>query len=325
MTKSFSYILCLLSGLLISSCEEVFDMEIPVYVSDALVFEGAVTNERPPYFFHLTRPAGISGDDGKYEGISDARIIITDITEGIRDTLQYLTPYINNHYCLDYYNYDTQCMETFSVLFETAANGIYVTTKIYGIPGHSYSLDIYHKDKHYASEAQTMDEPLLITDLKVIETNLGGKGETNAPCISFTNPPGENYYLFSFYPWSYTHFTFSRPNVLFAGDGTWRYSILSDEYLEENVVDFVIDDGENANNYANGWGYDHEHDSLYVWVQTMSKSCYKIFEQMRKQYYTDGGTYSPTPTNITGNISGGVFGAFRVSAVSEKGISLKGK
>nr|WP_186973903.1 hypothetical protein [Bacteroides intestinalis] len=45
---------------------------------------------------------------------------------------------------------------------------------------------------------------------------------------------------------------------------------------------------------------------------------------MLKQLRTDGGAYTPTPTSITGNISGGVYGCFRVSAVSEKGI-LKGK
>lgn len=108
------------------------------------------------------------------------------------------------------------------------------------------------------------------------------KGETIAPCISFINPPGDNYYLFSFYPWSYTHFSFSRPNVIFGGD------------------------------------------SLYVWALTISESCYKVYDQMLEQLRTDGGAYTPTPTSIKGNISGGVYGCFKVSAVSEKGI-LKGK
>ena len=65
-------------------------------------------------------------------------------------------------------------------------------------------------------------------------------------------------------------------------------------------------------------------DSLYVWAQTISKSCYHVYEQMLKQLRTDGGAYTPTPTSIIGNISGGVYGCFRVSAVSEKGI-LNGK
>ena len=42
---------------------------------------------------------------------------------------------------------------------------------------------------------------------------------------------------------------------------------------------------------------------------------------MLKQFRTDGGAYTPSPSSITGNIRGGVvYGCFRVSAASEKGI-----
>lgn len=326
MAKSFSYISCFLLGLFITGCEEVVDVDLSGYLSDAIVFEGSVTNERPPYFFHLTRPSAISGESyNDYEGIDDALIIITDVTEDIRDTLQYVPPRIEGYNAYyNYYNYDTKRKEEISVLPQKSLGGMYVTTKLYGIVGHFYSLDFYCDGKHFESEAQKMEQPLVITDLKVNKVDLGEKGETFAPCISFINPPGDNYYLFSFYPWSYTHFTFSRPNVLFGGDSKWRYSILSDEYLEENVRDFVVDDGENAFGYPDGWGYIPVGDSLYVWALTISESCYKVYDQMLKQLRTDGGAYTPTPTSIKGNISGGVYGCFKVSAVSEKGI-LKGK
>lgn len=324
MIKSASYILCVLLGLFMSGCEKVFDVDLSGYVSDAIVFEGTVTNERPPYFFHLTRPAAITGGDYyNYEGIDDAVIVITDVTEGIRDTLQYVKPRFENHVYYDYYNYDKRRKEEASVngIYRNSAGGLYVTTKLYGIEGHSYSLDIYYAGKHFESDVQKMEPALIITDLKVTKVDLGEKGETFAPCISFINPPGENYYLFSFYPWSSTHFTFSKPNTLFDANSNWRYSILSDEHLQENVVDFAVDDGENAFGYPNGWGYDHSSDSVYVWAQTISKSCYDVFDQMLKQFRTDGGAYTPSPSSITGNIRGGVvYGCFRVSAVSEKGI-----
>mgnify|MGYP002752374318 FL=1 len=324
MIKSASYILCVLLGLFMSGCEKVFDVDLSGYVSDAIVFEGTVTNERPPYFFHLTRPAAITGGDYyNYEGIDDAVIVITDVTEGIRDTLQYVKPRFENHVYYDYYNYDKRRKEEASVngIYRNSAGGLYVTTKLYGIEGHSYSLDIYYAGKHFESDVQKMEPALIITDLKVTKVDLGEKGETFAPCISFINPPGENYYLFSFYPWSSTHFTFSKPNTLFDANSNWRYSILSDEHLQENVVDFAVDDGENAFGYPNGWGYDHSSDSVYVWAQTISKSCYDVFDQMLKQFRTDGGAYTPSPSSITGNIRGGVvYGCFRVSAASEKGI-----
>mgnify|MGYP000022846073 FL=1 len=324
MIKSASYILCVLLGLFMSGCEKVFDVDLSGYVSDAIVFEGTVTNERPPYFFHLTRPAAITGGDYyNYEGIDDAVIVITDVTEGIRDTLQYVKPRFENHVYYDYYNYDKKRKETEHInsVSQNSAGGVYVTTKLYGIEGHSYSLDIYYNGKHFESDTQKMEANLIITDLKVTKVDLGEKGETFAPCISFINPPGENYYLLSFFPWSYTHSTFSKPNALFGAGSYWRYSILSDEHLQENVVDFAVDDGENAFGYPNGWGYDHSSDSVYVWAQTISKSCYDVFDQMLKQFRTDGGAYTPSPSSITGNIRGGVvYGCFRVSAVSEKGI-----
>ena len=324
MIKSASYISCVLLVLLMSGCEKVFDVDLSGYVSDAIVFEGTVTNERPPYFFHLTRPAAITGGDYyNYEGIDDAVIVITDITEGIRDTLQYVKPRRENFVYYDYYNYDKKRNETDYVnsVSENAADGVYVTTKLYGIEGHSYSLDIYYAGKHFESDVQKMEPALIITDLKVTKVDLGEKGETFAPCISFINPPGENYYLLSFFPWSYTRAKpFTRPGTLFGAESRWRYSVLSDEHLQENVVDFAVDDGENAFGYPNGWGYDHSSDSVYVWAQTISKSCYDVFDQMLKQFRTDGGAYTPAPSSITGNISGGVYGCFRVSAASEKGI-----
>ena len=321
MAMSFFYISYLLLGVFMSGCERIVDVDFSEYTSDAIVFEGTVTNERPPYFFHLTRPSSLSADDYKYDGINDAVIVITDVTEDIRDTLQYLEPHIEGYDAYyKYYNYDKKRKEEISVFSRSAIYGMYMTTKLYGIVGHSYSLDIHYDGQHFESEAQEMVSPLDITGLKVKEVDLGEKGETYAPCISFVNPPGDNYYLLSFYPWSYTHFTFSRPNVLLAGDGDWRFSILNDKHLEENVVDFVVDDGENAFGYPNGWGYIPVGDSLYVWAQTISASCYNVYEQMLKQLRTDGGAYTPTPTSITGNISGGVYGCFRVSAVSEKGI-----
>ena len=119
---------------------------------------------------------------------------------------------------------------------------------------------------------------------------------------------------------SYTNYSLKHPQFLLSSDRFWGYSILSDEYLEENVVDFLIDDGENPLGYPPGWDYPMG-DSLYVWAQTISKSCYDVFNQMIRQFRSDGGAYTPAPSSVGSNISGGAYGCFRVSAVSEKGIA----
>lgn len=323
MLKRFCYVMYALLCLSMTSCEEIIEIDAPDFVSNAIVFQGVVTNERPPYFFRLTRPVGISEDNKSYyQGIDDAMVVVTDVTEGVRDTMKLIKGYPGDRgIYYDYYNYDTEKNEHSEIngMYEYACNGMYVTTKIYGIEGHSYSLDIYYDGKHFESDVQKMEPALVITDLKSKKVDLGEKGIRLAPCISFLNPPGDNYYLFYEYAYSYTNYTLSRPAAFFAGRETWLYSILSDKYLEENVVDFIIDDGENPLGYPSGWNY-VSGDSLYVWAQTISKSCYDVFDQMIMQFRTDGGAYTPTPTSIKGNISGGVYGCFRVSAASEKWI-----
>lgn len=328
MMKQIGITLLVGLSLLLSSCEEEFDISIPDSVLDGIVFNGAITNENPPYFFLLRKPAVMSAGDGVYEGIEDALMIVTDVTEGIRDTMQVVYPYGDyGGYFYDFYDYHQKKNTRENVaagFIEDSCRGMYVTTKIYGIEGHSYKLEIYYNGKHYESDIQKMDPALVITDLKVKRFDFNEKGGRWAPCISFTNPPGvDNYYLFRLDPNSSSYFTFSRPQSLLGFVGTfWQYSILSDEYLEENVKDFLIDDGENPLGYPPGWNYPAS-DSLYVWAQTISKSCYNIFDQMIRQFRADGGAYTPAPSSVTSNISGGVYGCFRVSALSEKGIATE--
>lgn len=326
MMKHFFFPGWLFLCILWVGCEEEIGIDSMKYVSDDLVFEGAVTNEAPPYFFRLTRPVGLTEDNRSfYQGVDDAVVVITDVTEGIRDTLA-LVPHRAGYggVFFDYYDYAKQRNDSTVIngMFEFHCDGVYVTTKIYGMEGHSYSLDIYHGGKHFQSDVQRMEPALVITGLKSKLVDLGEKGKKPAPCIDFVNPPGENYYLFYQYAYSYKHNKLCNPHLFFGARNDWLYSIASDEHLEENVKDFIVDDGENAFGYGPGWSY-VDGDSLYVWAQTISRSCYDTYYQMIEQLRTDGGAYTPAPSNIRGNISGGVHGCFRVSAVSEKGISVE--
>lgn len=322
--------IALLAGisLLLTSCEEEFDVDIPDSMLEGIVFNGVITNENPPYFFLLREPTLMSAGDAAYKGIEDAVMVVTDLTEGIRDTMQVLHPYGDyGGTFYDFYDYyqGKYTREVANAGYnEDNWKGMYVTTKIYGIEGHSYQLDIYHDGKHYQSDVQKMEPALVITDMKLKRFDFNEKGGTWAPCISFANPPGvDNYYLFRFYTATRNHFSFSRPQFLLGGTGSfWDYSILSDEYLEENVVDFLVDDGENPLGYPPGWDYP-ESDSLYVWAQTISKSCYDVFDQMIRQFRSDGGAYTPAPSSVGSNISGGAYGCFRVSALSERGIATE--
>ena len=103
----------------------------------------------------------------------------------------------------------------------------------------------------------------------------------------------------------------------------WTYSIVKDDYMEEEVKDFIVADGENAYGYGPGWNY-FASNSMFVLAQTISRSCYDVYHRMIDQLRTDGGAYTPALGSIRSNISGGdVYGCFRVSAVSEAGVAVE--
>lgn len=299
------------------SCEERFDIDSQQW-PDAIAFDGLITDETPPYFFRLTHVSPIGPDNNRNEkGVIDAQIVVTDETAGIKDTLKLLTPKYSEHaIAVEYFNYYTGKKEVWSVVGDDDPTGVYVTTKIYGIENHRYTLDIFYRGKrHTAQEVMVPKTP--ITDMKLEEVDLGVKGKTWAPCISFVNRPNEeNYYLFRIDSYSIRVIRVSGHWRFYSGRHYWPFSVLSDEYLDENMVDFVVSEGEKRWG-APGASYPQS-DSLYVCMQSISKACYDSYEEMIKQLRSDGGAYTPRPVSVRGNISGGVFGLFRVSALSER-------
>ena len=302
-----------------SACEEPYVIDSPLPV-DALVFDGVIMNGHPPYFFHLTRPSN-KWEKRVYEGVDDATIVITDLTEGIKDTLALSVP--DGNACFPYYDYRKKRKELVGVngIYEKMLGGVYVTTKIYGIEGHEYALDIFHQGKHYTAR-EKMIPKTKITSIKTkkisfIDSDFGFR---QAPLISFINRPDEeNYYLILIRGYSTKTFPIASIYSLFGTRSSasgWPYSILSDEHLETEVQDYLVSAGEAFDLREPGleypWG-----DSVWVCMQSISKACYDSYDAMIKQIRSDGGVYSLRPTSVKGNISGGVYGLFRVSAFSE--------
>lgn len=316
--ENVSFLLIIICCLL-TACEEPYTIDTPLPI-DALVFDGVITNERPPYFFHLTKPSN-KWETEVYEGIEDATIVITDMTIGIKDTLALCATDRNGD--LFYYDYHVKRKVSEKIYSSWAgmSDGIYVTTKIYGIEGHEYVLDILHQGKHYTAR-ETMVPKTKITSIKTknisfIDSDFGFR---QAPLISFTNRQGEeNYYLFLIRDYSTNTFPIASIYSLLSTRSSaqgWPYSILSDEHLEEEVKDYLISAGEAFDLREPGLEYPSG-DSVWVCMQSISKACYDSYDAMIKQIRSDGGVYSLRPTSVKGNISGGVYGLFRVSAFSE--------
>ncbi len=320
-----SFCILAASGSLLTACEERFEVNVPNEVAEGIVFLGAISNEAPPYFVRLTKPASLSAPRLEYEGIDDALVVITDVTEGIKDTLQCIKPSEEERsLTFLYYNYHLKKEEENWIHkpSKVVPQGVYVTTKLYGKEGHTYRLDITYKGIQHTAE-ETMRPQVPITDLKVIKVDLGEKGYSHAPCISFRNPPEEeNYYMFEVYRHGLNTHSLTNLLSLYHYPENWAFSILSDEHLEENVVDYIVSDGENSNGRPPGSFYPTG-DYLYVFIQAISKEYYDFSDKIIKQFRNDGGAFSPRPTDIKGNISGNVWGYFRVVSQTVKGTKLE--
>lgn len=316
--ENVSFLFILISSLLIA-CEEPYTINSSMPI-DAMALDGVITNEHPPYFFHLTKPSN-KWEKLQYEGINDATIVITDLTAGINDTLALATPDGSGNF--SYYDYyaKKKISEGVSLIYDEMLDGVYVTTKIYGVEGHEYALEISYQGKHYTAQ-ETMIPKTPITSIKTKDITFidSDFGTRQAPLISFINRPGEdNYYLILIRGYSTKTFRLASIHSVFdfgSSAAGWPYSILSDEHLEENVTDYLVSAGEAFDLREPGleypWG-----DSVWVCMQSISKNCYDSYDAMIKQIRSDGGAFSPRPTSVKGNISGGVYGLFRVSAFSE--------
>lgn len=302
------------------SCEEAINVAMPDNIANGIVFQGVISNADPPYFFQLTKPAAISVENRHYEGIEDALIVIEDVTVGIKDTLALIEPQTLDYRGMyfPFYNYHKkkEGREILSRDVYPKSRGVYVTTKIYGIEGHTYKLDIFYNGEHHTA-TETMLPKTPITDLKIQKFNLdNGKPIPWAPIISFVNQPGvDNYYLFCIEPFSLPVVSIRK---LLDNPQQWAYSILSDKYLGDEVVDLLVSDGESVKNLYPNSGYPVAVDTIFVTLESLSKACYDIYDKAIKQMRTDGGAYSPTPTSVESNISGNVWGMFRVSAYSKR-------
>ena len=166
-SKVKSIILFSMSLLILSSCEDVIDINLK-NTEPKLVIESTITDQAGPYIVKLTKTEDYF-DPGIYPIVSGADVIISDDLGNI-DTLQ-----------------------------ETE-NGIYQTGIIQGLTGTTYSLSVWTEGKQY-SAISTMPEKVNIDSLssEFIEATPRFDDGYIIKC-NFTDPPGiNNYYRFKLY------------------------------------------------------------------------------------------------------------------------------
>ena len=244
----------------ICGCKKVIDLKLENSESH-LVITGEITNKSGPYRVIISKSVNFSADN-IFPPISDALVIIKG--NGVTDTLREDQP------------------------------GIYLTDKIEGRPGKSYSLFVDINGKKYTATS-TMPQPVRIDSLSF----LLGNNDNIYAVANFKDPPGiANYYQFIEYA-DGERFKNGRGN-----------SVFSDRLSDGRYISTVLYDDHNDI---------HGGMTLTVEMNCVDQDVYNYLQQLLQ---ATGGFSSPAPANPKSNIVGGALGYFSAHTISTKTVDL---
>jgi len=283
------------------SCVDNYDIKIKSDQS-RLVVNGAITNQKEPYMIFLTKSLAQMSFNGyesteNIESINDAEIYITDINESVTDTL------------VKYWSKKRFMPDNAEELYIYPSDSIYYygryqTTKLKGIPGHTYSLTIKWQNKEYHAISYMPPVPAIDSVQFNFTKGAIGKEDYNIPLLYFKEPQNErNYYLF----------------ITPGSDRVWPYSILSDEYLKEYVNGLDVCKGIAPDYWMTAYPYVWDGKlafDYFIEMHSLTKEAYEYYKALLQQFRTDGGGYSPSPASPPTNLDNGALGFFRASAVN---------
>jgi hypothetical protein len=312
---------------LLAACTKDYDFKLkdtkPLYV-----IEGRISDLQGPYYIRIIRSTKLLGyptiniDEDSTDAVQGAEVIIKD-DMGTVDTLipaperlpRNLYFYNNNVLYSDVRDYPTPALK--------AMRGFYQTTKIKGVPGHSYQLYVRIGDSTFQASAYmppvtTLDSAALKRDTVVNAT--GDKG--NLPLAWFKEPPDEkNYYMLQYYA-HITEYPYDAFRIEYNNNNGYNSIpfVVDDKVLPPYVnglsVPLITPDG-NPYQWAGNYVIYPDHGA-HIRLSSLTKEAYEYFNVLRKQLQTDGNVYKPTPASAKGNISGGALGLFWASDISYK-------
>lgn len=307
--KRIIVFLCI--GIALAACTEEYDLQLNG--EPKLVVEMQITNAPPPYFIQLTKSKSCFGAPEEYgyerlwwikrdyEMVCDALVIVSDDC-GVIDTLELCPDSVlfwaeyDQEYHLDAY----EC---------PGSNGYYRTSKIVGVPGHTYNLRIEWQSNVYTSDCTMPKEVVIdtITKFRDADKFNDGAGAGYIPYLWFhDDPTTSNYYLFE---------------MSIYGGKTWGINIMSDEQLNSDDICGIdafsgeAPDGFTRNTIVSGTNMSKEMGLDKVSLYSVTKEVYEYYSSLIKQIRYDGGVYTPSPASAPTNIRGGALGIFNAASV----------
>lgn len=289
------------------SCTEEYDLQLEG--EHKIVVDAKVTNEPGPYYVQLRLSKSQydvirivydyeneTREWIQYEPIYDARVTISDDETGVIDTLTLAPDSIL------YWNEYTEQYEMYGSRYK-GRDGFYCTSKITGVPGHTYRLNVEWKNKKCTSSC-TMPNPVAIDSIK-FHTEKGKDDDDLVPYLWFTDNPNEkNYYITS----------------VFSDGATWGVCLLNDENIKSSIAGIDAFKGESVESWRRTFFFE---DVLRLYGQefqlaSVTKEVYLFYSSLIKQIHYDGGVYTPAPAAPPTNIKGDVLGLFNVEYVDRR-------
>ena len=275
------------------------------------VIDGRISNLQGPYHIRITKGANsfldpnLSAGVDVAEAVTGARVIITDDV-GTTDTLR--TP--------------DQSDPRYDPAF-SADRGYYVTTKITGIPGHTYHLraligsETFEASAYMPANVPAIDSVVLKKDLVADPSGLLG----DVAFAYFKEPQDENNY-YALQLNAINDSLYDRAHWMYGPTWIFPFYIFDDKTLPPYVngmevlalIGGVIRD-EHAG-YKPNWIIPY--DPVQVRLSALTRETYEYLNALEKQFLDGGGVYKPTPASAVGNISGGALGLFWATQISSK-------
>jgi hypothetical protein len=266
--KSALKVLCFFGIILFSACQKVINVDLNE-AAPVIVIEGLITDRPGPYIVTISN-SGSYFDQPVLPPVSGAWVTITD-NLGMIDTLKEMKP------------------------------GVYITSKIRGNSGKTYTLKVLSDEKEY-SASSTMYSHVHLDSLSLSKSisqrfGIGSENQNGIPVdlnCYFRDPEEKNFYRLKVFI-----------NDIAQDD---YYRLFDDQYTNGLEI------GLRAASVRAGSTYRLE---LY----SLDNKTYSYYRTLEDLLYTNP-FFGSTPANPNTNLSNGALGYFGASAVSSRTITI---
>ena len=260
-----------LAALFLCGCQQSVNIDLN-QANPHMVIEGNVTDQPGPYSVILSKTGDYFVSALAFPPVTGALVIVTD-NLGQSDTLK------------------------------ESVNGTYESTKLQGLPGRTYQMNVI-ADRVPYSASSSMPPKVYIDSLYTLPRP-AGRGEPGFDIyITFKDPPQPgNYYRINA--------SSSAPIAADSIDGR-RYRLYTDKLTNGNEMQERIRAGRNVS----------PGDTITVELLAIDKAAYDFFNTLSNILQSDRAATSLAPANPNSNVSNGSLGYFAAYTIDTRKIVI---